>query len=144
HEVLAEVELPAKAPQQVDLGRERFRLAKRPRHPGAKVVEARVDRALEQRRIRGLPAAYDQPLGDDPVRRRLQNSSSSRRAAAATRSADGMYQSSSCQYGYGTSKPVTRTIGPRRSRIAFSASTAASSAANPATRGASCTITTRP
>ena len=39
---------------------------------------------------------------------------------------------------------MTRSTGPRRSRIAFSASTAASSAPNPATRGASCTITTRP
>ena len=44
----------------------------------------------------------DEPLGFDPIRRRSQNSSSFR-AASATRSADGMYASSICQYGYGTS-----------------------------------------
>src|SRR2546423_6031507 len=37
------------------------------------------------------------------------------RAASATRATDGMYESSICQYGYGTSKPVTRRTGPRRS-----------------------------
>ena len=55
-----------------------------------------------------------------------------------------MYQSSSCQYGYGTSKPVTRRTGPRRSRIAFSARIAATSAAKPSVRGASWTTTARP
>src|SRR4029079_4410355 len=111
---------------------------------------------LDQRVVLGdLLALLDQPAGDlalgqafAEVRElelvRHQNSSKRRRAAATTRSTDGMYASSIDQYGYGTSNPVTRSTGPRRSRIAFSATTAANSAPKPATRGASWTITTRP
>ena len=42
---------------------------------------------------------------DVPVsaRRRLAQNASTRRTASMTRSTEGMYQSSSCQYGYGTS-----------------------------------------
>jgi hypothetical protein len=65
----------------------------------------------------------------EPKAQPLGQNSSSLRTAAETRSGEGMYASSICQYGYGTSYPVTRTTGPRRSSIAFSARTAATSAA---------------
>jgi hypothetical protein len=66
------------------------------------MVEARVDGLLEKRCVARLPAAEDESLGDDAVRRVDQNSKS-RRTASSTRATDGMYASSSCQYGYGTS-----------------------------------------
>ena len=101
-ELLPEVELAAEAPQELHGLLQRHRQLVRPRQPRAKVLEARVDRRLEQRRVARLPAANDQPLGDDPIRRRAQNLRRVR-AASKTRSADGMYASSICQYGYGTS-----------------------------------------
>ena len=102
-EVLAEVELSAKPPEQLDLRLERLRILVRPRHPRPQVVEARVDRILQQRRVPRLPAANDEALGFDPIGRRLRQNSSSFRAASTTRSGEGMYASSICQYGYGTS-----------------------------------------
>src|SRR2546425_13349187 len=54
-----------------------------------------------------------------------------------------MYTSSSV-YGNGVSNPVTRTIGPRRYSIAFSARIALISAPYPPVRGASYTTTARP
>src|SRR5713226_897520 len=54
-----------------------------------------------------------------------------------------MYTSSNV-YGNGVSNPVTRTMGPRRYSIAFSARIALISAPNPAVRGASYTTTARP
>ena len=102
-EVLAEVEPAAEAAQELDLRLERLRVLVRPRHPRPQMLERGVDRFLQQRRVARLPAADDQPLGLDPVGRRSLQNSSSFRAASATRSADGMYASSICQYGYGTS-----------------------------------------
>src|SRR4029079_1512559 len=125
-----------------------------PRRRGRDLDRRLVGLDLDQRVVLGdLLTLLDEPAGDlalgqalAEVRKlelvRHQNSVSTRCAAAATRSADGMYASSICQNGYGTSKPVTRSTGPRRSRIAFSAITAASSAPKPATRGASRTIPT--
>src|SRR6185503_3704525 len=66
------------------------------------------------------------------------------RRASTTRAGEGMCSSSSDQKGKGASYPVTRSTGPRRSRMAFSAKSAAISAPKPATRGASCTMTARP
>src|SRR5919198_1562504 len=103
HEVLAEVELAPEAAQELGLLLECRRLLERPRHPRHQVVDARVDRVFEQRRVARLVAADDHPLGYDPVRRRPLQNSSSFRTASTTRSTDGMYASSICQYGYGTS-----------------------------------------
>jgi hypothetical protein len=80
--------------------------------------------------VAGAPAVALEPEAQ-PL---AQNSD---RTASATRSGDGMYASSIAQYGYGTSYPVTRSTGPCRSKIAFSASSATSSAPNPTVRGAS-------
>jgi hypothetical protein len=88
-EVLAEVETAPEVAQQLDLRLQRLRILVCPRQPRPQVLERRVDRLLQQRRVARLPAADDQPLGLDPVGRRLQNASSFR-AASATRSADGM------------------------------------------------------
>ena len=67
-EVVAGVELGSERPEQLGLLLERLRLAVRPEHPGAQVVEARVDRLLQQRRVARLVAADDEPLRLDPVR----------------------------------------------------------------------------
>src|SRR5207248_11129437 len=88
--------------------------------------------------------AREVPVQRAPLERELVDHGRSERTAATTRSADGMYASSIVQYGYGTSYPVTRSTGPCRSKIAFSAISAASSAPKPTVRGASWTITTRP
>ena len=56
-EVVAEVELPAKTSQELDFLVERLRLVDRPRHPRPKMLEARVERLLEQWRVARLPAA---------------------------------------------------------------------------------------
>ena len=101
-EVLAEVELASEGSQELHLLCQRLRLVVCPRHPRAQMVEARVDCVLQERRVARLPAAQDETLGDDPVRRIVQNASR-RRTASSTRATDGMYSSSSCQYGYGTS-----------------------------------------
>src|SRR4029078_5400347 len=68
-ELLAEVEAPADAAQQLDLRFHRLRILVRPRHPGAHVLERGVDRLLQERRVARLPAAHDESLGLDPVRR---------------------------------------------------------------------------
>jgi hypothetical protein len=41
----------------------------RPRHPGAQVLEAAVDRRLQERRVHRVVAPQDEPLGHDPVGR---------------------------------------------------------------------------
>ena len=62
---------------------------------------SRVD--LEDRReVAGEVTVQRPPLELNLVQRPAQNSSVFR-TAATTRSTDGMYASSSCQYGYGTS-----------------------------------------
>ena len=68
-EVLAEVEAPAEAAQQLDLCFHRLRILVRPGHPGPHVLERGVDRLLQERRVARLPAAHDESLGLDPVRR---------------------------------------------------------------------------
>jgi hypothetical protein len=91
-------------------------------------VEARVLPAnrLAGRRITQVIAG---PAALEPEPQSLADQNSSvLRTAATTRSTEGMYASSICQYGYGTSYPVTRITGARRSSIAFSARIAASSA----------------
>src|SRR5262249_2032557 len=65
--VLVRVEARAKAAEKLDLLVERLRLEPRPRHPGPQVVDARVDRLLEQRRILGVVAADDEALALDPI-----------------------------------------------------------------------------
>ena len=47
---------------------ERRRLLHRPRHPGAQVIQIRVDGAFEQRRILASPAAQHQSARHDPFR----------------------------------------------------------------------------
>src|SRR5207245_6613119 len=49
---------------------ERLRLESRPRHPRKQMLDARVDCFLDQRRVLGVVAADDEPLGLDPVRSR--------------------------------------------------------------------------
>src|SRR5579862_2881231 len=68
--VLAAVELAAEQAQQLDLLGERLRLLTCPGHPRPEVLEARVDRFLQQGGVDGLIAADHQPLRLDPVRRR--------------------------------------------------------------------------
>ena len=53
---------------ELDLLLQRLRLVERPGHPRVQVLEARVDRVLQERRIALLVAADDEPLGLDPVR----------------------------------------------------------------------------
>ena len=67
-EVLAGVEAGAEELDELDLLLERLRLVERPRHPRLQVLEARVDRLLQQRRVARLVAADDEPLRLDPVR----------------------------------------------------------------------------
>ena len=102
HEVPAEVEVATEPAEESNPLLEGLRLAVRPLHPRAQMIEARVDRLLELRRVAWLPAAEDGSLGDDPVRR-VDQDASTRRAASTMRATEGMYASSICQYGYGTS-----------------------------------------
>ncbi len=67
-EVLAGDEAGAEGLDELDLLLERLRLVERPRHPRLQVLEARVDRVLQQRRVARLVAADDEPLRLDPVR----------------------------------------------------------------------------
>ena len=67
-EVVARVEVGAELLDQLDLLLERLRLLVRPRHPRPQVLEARVDRLLQQRRVARLVAADDESLRLDPVR----------------------------------------------------------------------------
>src|SRR4029078_11889482 len=68
-ELLAEVEAPADAAEQLDLRFHRLRILVRPGHPGAHVLERGVERLLQEQRAARLPAAHDEALGLDPVRR---------------------------------------------------------------------------
>ena len=63
----AEVELPPKLAQKLDLLGKRLGLVLRPRHPRAEMVEARIDRVLEERGVARLPAADNEAPRDDPV-----------------------------------------------------------------------------
>src|SRR5205823_2132275 len=123
-----------------------LRMARHERVARSAAIAAEAERLQPEHGAQRQPVvrAPDGGAGRNVVDPELLQNSSSCRAAATTRSTDGMYASSIFQYGYGTSKPVTRSTGPRRSRIAFSARIAASSPAKPFVRGASCTITTRP
>ena len=47
---------------------ERRRFFHRPRHPGAQMIQIRVDGAFEQRRILASPAAQHQSARHDPFR----------------------------------------------------------------------------
>jgi hypothetical protein len=69
-ELLAEVEHSAEPPQQLDLLLQQLRLLVGPRQPRTQVLQRRVDRLLQERRVARLPAAHDQALGLDPVGRR--------------------------------------------------------------------------
>ena len=67
--VLIAIELPAKCAQQLDLLLERLRLEARPRHEWEEMIDARIDRRLQQRGVRRFVAADDEAIGLDPVRR---------------------------------------------------------------------------
>ena len=69
-EVLTEVEAAAEHAEELGFLLDRRRLVGRPRHPGAKVVEARVERVFQERRVTRFPAADRQAVGADEVRRR--------------------------------------------------------------------------
>src|SRR5204863_10149081 len=66
--VRAEVELAAELAQELDFLGEGLRLVAGPRHPRPQVLEARVDRLLEQRRVTRIPAADDEAWRHDAVR----------------------------------------------------------------------------
>src|SRR4051812_2403561 len=67
-EVLAGVEAGAEELDELLLLLERLRLVERPRHPGLQVLEARVDRLLQERCVARLVAADDEPCRLGPIR----------------------------------------------------------------------------
>src|SRR4051812_22462977 len=67
--VEAEVEFAAAFSEPCDLLVERGGFDGRPGNPWAQVRQAAVDGELERHGVARLPAAYDQPLGDDAVGR---------------------------------------------------------------------------
>ena len=68
-EIRSEIEPAAETAEQLDLLGDRLRLETDPRHPRPQVLDARVDRLLEETRVARVVAADDETVGLDPVRR---------------------------------------------------------------------------
>jgi hypothetical protein len=68
-EVLPQIELPSYTTEEFNLGLQVLALVPGPGHPWTEVFQTGIDGDLQRCRVRGLPAAKNETLRVNPVRR---------------------------------------------------------------------------